>query len=477
MRTTNIRHKTRQNFEHVSDTRVDMWDRLALWTITTAGGLAAGTGALGFAWYCVHGAVTKPKLYVKEGPLRDAVLPHCPSLLKPYRPTPWALNTHLQTMVGLMRRVSISGHYRRQIFLASDGATLGLDWFDKCDDLSWAAVTVPIVLVVHGVNGGSHEGYCKWACAAACSKGWRSCVLNFRGCNGLPFTSPRGYTATLTDDLYRAVESIKGRFPKAPLFAVGYSLGGMILTKYVADADSGYFDTGSIKGSGLVAAAMVSNPVCLNNSCRNISNPWTLNYMYNVAVAYKLKEFIATHTEAYTQIGGVAMDLDAVLKSWTVQAVEEEGLPKTFGYPTREHYYQEAASLQYIPLITTPSLLLMSTDDPFLGVIPDKECSDNPNTLLAITSYGGHVAFTKGLWPFQISWMDEVVMEYFQQSLLHHPSSAWAVDANGKADALHVWDRHSIPRKHTKQTPSDSDRRNLTGGQSDRRLVSLLSKL
>ena len=57
--------------------------------------------------------------------------------------------------------------------------------------------------------GGSHEGYCKWVCAAAVGRGWRAVVLNMRGCNGLKLTSARGYSATNTHDVHCAVTAIK----------------------------------------------------------------------------------------------------------------------------------------------------------------------------------------------------------------------------------------------------------------------------
>jgi alpha-beta hydrolase superfamily lysophospholipase len=38
-----------------------------------------------------------------------------------------------------------------------------------------------------------------------------------------------------------AVEEVQRQFPTAPLFAVGYSLGAVILTKYLAEADSGHW--------------------------------------------------------------------------------------------------------------------------------------------------------------------------------------------------------------------------------------------
>ena len=90
-------------------------------------------------------------------------------------------------------------------------------------------------------------------------------------------------------------------FPEAPMFAVGYSLGGLILTKYLAEADMGMHgvysppsSTGQEGGqrqgsSGLTAAAVVSSPVCMYNSSANLLRPWTLAYLYNLAIAFKLR--------------------------------------------------------------------------------------------------------------------------------------------------------------------------------------------
>jgi predicted alpha/beta-fold hydrolase len=56
---------------------------------------------------------------------------------------------------------------------------------------------------------------------------------------GLPLTSARCYSAAFTDDCHLGIEQVQERFPRAPLFAAGYSLGALILTKYLAEADSG----------------------------------------------------------------------------------------------------------------------------------------------------------------------------------------------------------------------------------------------
>ena len=54
-------------------------------------------------------------------------------------------------------------------------------------------------------------------------------------------TSPRCYSAAFTDDVHQAVCELRRRFPAAPIVAAGYSLGAMLLTKYLAEADSGHW--------------------------------------------------------------------------------------------------------------------------------------------------------------------------------------------------------------------------------------------
>jgi abhydrolase domain-containing protein 1/3 len=352
----------------------------------------------------------------------------CTMLLSSYRPSLLASNAHLQTVMGLLRGLTIPSHYNRQIIMSHDGGTLALDWWKSSRrDLS---EDTPVLLICHGINGGSHEGYCKWMCHAADAKGWRGCVLNYRGCNGLPLTSGRGYAATMTGDVYLAISSIRALYSKAPLFAVGYSLGGVILTKYLAESDSQlHNDHPSFPSSesswkprspsdqsksGLLAAAIVSSPICLTNSSFKISSGF--NFLYNLALAYKLREYI--HLHSIQAIGSGPMDIESSLTKLTVGEIEDAGLPQQFGYNSREEYYQFASSLRYIPSIKTPSLFLLSEDDPFLGVLPDEECSMNPWTLLAVCKRGGHVAFLSGLLPIiGPAWMDNAVLEFFESNI------------------------------------------------------------
>ena len=71
---------------------------------------------------------------------------------------------------------------------------MSLDWWDPPGGAG-STITppeTPIVLVVHGLTGGSEENYVRcFADLVRRATGWRICVWNRRGVGGQPLTSPR----------------------------------------------------------------------------------------------------------------------------------------------------------------------------------------------------------------------------------------------------------------------------------------------
>ena len=98
--------------------------------------------------------------------------------------------------------------------------------------------------------GGSFEGTCKAVCKAAAGRGYRPGVLIFRGCSGLDLLTDQIYSACFTDDAHHAVKTLNMQFPDAKLTVVGFSLGSLILTKYLGEADSGDWQTGGSSVDG-----------------------------------------------------------------------------------------------------------------------------------------------------------------------------------------------------------------------------------
>lgn len=57
-------------------------------------------------------------------------------------------------MPAVLRTLSARGSYTRQLVMTSDHGTLGLDWWCGADKPTYAAPDAPIVLFIHGINGG-----------------------------------------------------------------------------------------------------------------------------------------------------------------------------------------------------------------------------------------------------------------------------------------------------------------------------------
>lgn len=76
----------------------------------------------------------------------------------------------------------------RTLLCTPDGGTLGLDETPLAKDASALTPETPIVVVQHGLTGGSYEAYIRAILSHACAPknqgglGFRAIIINFRGC-------------------------------------------------------------------------------------------------------------------------------------------------------------------------------------------------------------------------------------------------------------------------------------------------------
>ena len=68
---------------------------------------------------------------------------------------------------------------------------------------------------------------------------------------------------------------------------------------------------------------------------------------------------------------------------------------KAHGFKDASDYYKQCSSLQFLPNIKTPTLIINALNDSFLSpeCYPINEAKLNPNVYLETPKYGGHVGF------------------------------------------------------------------------------------
>ena len=193
--------------------------------------------------------------------------------LKPFTPAKGLGNPHVQTLWGPLWRTKPAIEHRRERIWLKDGDFLDLDWHGT------PSAHAPVVLVLHGLTGSSGSHYVLGLQTALAARGWTSAALNWRGCSGEPNLLARSYHSGASEDLAEAVAHIRAAHPLAPLYAVGYSLGGNVLLKYLGESGS---------DSGLHGAVAVSVPFRLDQCADRIGLGFSRVYQ-----AHFMREMLA----------------------------------------------------------------------------------------------------------------------------------------------------------------------------------------
>jgi predicted alpha/beta-fold hydrolase len=297
-----------------------------------------------------------------------------------------------------------------------DGDFLDLDWMPEIDP------SAPLVLALHGLEGHTRRGYMVQSFLALANRGMRAVGLNFRGCSGVVNRVARFYHSGETEDVGFIIDLLHERFPTRPIMAIGISLGGNVLLKYLGEQ-------GAKNATPLSAAVAISVPYDLGAG----TNALGRGGMARLYVAYFLRSLLAK-VRAKRKILAEILDLDAVLASTTLREFDDAATANLHGFVDAEDYYLQSSSKGFIQSIRVPTLLLHSRDDPFLptAVLPLSAIEANPSLTLVLTEGGGHVGFFEGGPPWNPAfWMEEQSASFLAHH--HHGTSATAGHAKPSA--------------------------------------------
>ncbi|KAL9610315.1 MAG: hypothetical protein Q9167_004977 [Letrouitia subvulpina] len=206
---------------------------------------------LGSSKVSFHHADKPVRVHSENGDL-ISLLEICKSSTPPCRLAPWLFNGHLQTLWTAINNQDPPMFYKRKVFEAEDRAFSGsfavdfvVPQYNGTDDnlprrtayfsdqefeLMGGNDKKPMLVVLHGLSGGSYEAYVRHTLLPLVQhREWEACVINSRGCAKSEISSNILYNARATWDMRQTVKWLKGKFPNRPLFGIGFSLGACIL--------------------------------------------------------------------------------------------------------------------------------------------------------------------------------------------------------------------------------------------------------
>jgi predicted alpha/beta-fold hydrolase len=286
---------------------------------------------------------------------------------------------------------------RRERVITPDGDFVDLDWLDQP-----AEVGAPVLVVLHGLEGSSRSHYVVGLLAGARARGWRGVAINFRSCSGELNRSPRFYHSGETTDLEFVVGRLIEAEPAVGLFAVGVSLGGNVLLKWLGARGAGV-------PAAVRAAVGISVPFDLAASAAVLDRGLN-KHLYTANFLKTMRTKVSRKARRYPGF----VDVKAALAARTFGEYDEVVTAPLNGFASALDYWNRSSCGPWLADIRRPTLLLNARDDPFVppSSLPD-DATLPPCVRVEFPERGGHAGFIAGRVPWRVtSWAEGRALDF-----------------------------------------------------------------
>lgn len=295
---------------------------------------------------------------------------------------------HLQTLYAALRpppRIALE----RSRWDTPDG-----DFIDV-DSAGDAAAARRLVLF-HGLEGSADSHYARAIAAHAVAQGWRIAIVHFRGCSGEPNRRPRAYHSGDTEEIDWVLKKLG-----TPLYAVGISLGGNALLKWLGER-------GDEASAVVRRAAAVSAPIDLAAAGHALDRG--LNRM--LYTRHFLSSLTPKSLAKLERFPGL-YDAERVRAARRFREFDNLVTAPLHGFRDVDHYWSAASSGPWLERIRVPTLLLNARNDPFLPEHALLAASRKaaPSVVLEFPRTGGHAGFVAGPFPGR-PWLPQRLLEF-----------------------------------------------------------------
>ncbi len=276
---------------------------------------------------------------------------------------------------GLVRTVNGVLQQRERLQL-KDGDFLDLDWSYAEQHQSHK-----LIILLHGLEGDAQRPYITGTAKLFNANGFDALAVNFRGCSGEENLQYRSYHSGETGDLKQVIAHVLEKDTYKEVYIKGFSLGGNVTLKYLGETDT---IPKVIKGG-----VAVSVPCYLKGSAIELhklkNKPYAIRFKRHLIKRLRAKQLQHPDKVSVKTINSIEtlMDFDNVYTS------------KAHGFKDAFDYYEQSSSLQFLPYIKVPTLIINALNDSFLSpeCFPVKEAKQNTFLALEMPKHGGHVGF------------------------------------------------------------------------------------
>ncbi|MGC8549420.1 MAG: YheT family hydrolase [Acidobacteriaceae bacterium] len=309
-----------------------------------------------------------------------------PALAPPFVPRRFLRNGHLQTLAGNFLPRNITLPEPESLFIEVDDP---IDEYGPTQILChchWQPAEVrrrrPAVILVHGLEGSSRSQYIIGNSARALAAGCNVVRMNMRSCGGTDHLAPTIYHSGRSTDVARVVARILHDHQLESIVLVGYSMGGNLVLKALGEY-------GDAPPPQLKAVIGISPLMDLTPSSAALHEP--ANRIYEWHFLRNMRRRLRQKAQLFPRLYHSA--LQTPLRS--MRDFDQHIVARYGHFRDADDYYTTVASSRYAADFRVPTLILHSTDDPFIRMLPSTRNAllANPHVTFVETRHGGHCAY------------------------------------------------------------------------------------
>lgn len=344
------------------------------------------------------------------------------ALTPPFVPRRFLGNGHLQTLAGNFLRRNIPLPQPESLLIEVEGS---VDEYGPTQILAhchWQPAEVrrhrPTVILVHGLEGSSRSQYIVGNSARALAAGCNVVRMNMRSCGGTDHLSPTIYHSGRSSDVGKLLVRILDEHQIESVVLAGYSMGGNLVLKLLGEF-------GDAPPPQLKAVIGISPLMDLTPSSAALHEPQ--NRIYEWHFLRNMRRRFRHKASLFPRLYRSA--LQTPLR--TMRDFDQYIVARYGHFRDADDYYISVASSRYASAFRVPTLILHSTDDPFIRMLPSTRAAllANPHVTFVETHQGGHCAYLTDPHPdanraTQVSprdgyWAEHLLLNYLLQQTGH----------------------------------------------------------
>ncbi len=326
-----------------------------------------------------------------------------------FHPHPLMANGHLQTFLGIKWPRRYAPYQAKQHFVPLDGCDLDASGQADGDQLvlhedspATENLSLPIVLMIHGLAGCHSSTYMCRMAEKLTERGYRVFRMDMRGCGAGNQFARKPTHCGRWQDVAAALYHIAELYPNRATQLVGFSMGGTLTLNMLAEA-------GNMPVGTLERTLVISPPLDLAHVENHFHTGLGLKYdkffvklLWNQNLA-RWKYFPEMVPNGDCTPPKRLHDLDNLV------------IAPTGGFSSAEDYYEQASPGPRLTSIRQPVTFFSSEDDPIVPIEPLWEFRSSASIEIFTSRRGGHLGFmSRRNSDPDFRWLDWRILDWLQ---------------------------------------------------------------